>query len=216
MSPRLTLWYGPGACSLAVHIILYESNLAFDTIKLSAKEGIPEEFRSINPKKKVPVLMIDNQVITELPAIMTAISQLLPDRKLLGDTDLEVLRTYEWMNWISGTFHGQAWKMVFRPNTFVDDEKLYDPIRAKGTELVKQCLEHVELTLQGDHAVGTKLTVVDPYLYVFYRWTVERFGNETMRAYPKYERLVAKLLERKAPLAALEAEGGLEAHTPSL
>ncbi|HWK66777.1 MAG TPA: hypothetical protein VNS34_17770 [Rhizobiaceae bacterium] len=107
---EIKLWFSPGACSLAPHILLREIEAPFEAVKTSIPDGahLTEEFTQLNPKNRVPVLLLDGEVITELPAIATAISNLAPKRSLMGRTDLDMVRVYEWMNWLSGTVHGQG------------------------------------------------------------------------------------------------------------
>jgi len=210
----IKLWYWPGACSLAIHILLKEIGVQFEGISISLNEAGQEELRKVNRKLRVPVLLVDNEIITETPAIMTAISQLAPDRKLLGSTDIQIVRSYEWLNWLSGTLHGQAFGQLFRPGRFTDDVKMHNAIQKKGLASVQECFEVVETGLQGIHAVGDSFTVVDPYLYVFYRWGVEN-GIDMGARYPKYARLVAELTKRSEVKAALKAEG-LKSHAPKL
>lgn len=93
---------------MATHILLKETGMEFEGIRIGGKQGLPEDFRKINPKMNVPVLSVNGAVITETPAIMTAISQLSPDRHLFGTTDIEIVKSYEWMNWLSGMYTGKA------------------------------------------------------------------------------------------------------------
>ena len=75
--PRLRLWHVSNACSLAVHIVLLETGLPFELISLQIQKQpgddgpakLPDHFRAVNPKMRVPVLAIDDEIITELPAI---------------------------------------------------------------------------------------------------------------------------------------------------
>lgn len=201
--PALTFYYAPGACSLAPHIILKEIGADFKTVGFSI-QGAPEEFRKVNPKMRVPVLTIDGEVITEVPAIMTAISQLAPERNLLGRSNLEIVRAYEWMNWLSGSLHGQGFGALFRPGRYSDNTSIHEQIQLKGWNTIQECYSMIEEKLQGVHAVGEQFTVIDAYLYVFYRWGASR--TDMQAKYPKYARLIDELLKRESTKAALEAE----------
>lgn len=201
----IKLWYSPGACSLAPHILLNEAGVDFETVKLNARTGYPEEFRQTNPKMKVPVLSIDGQIVTENPAIMTAISQLVPDKQLLGKSNLEIVRAYEWMNWLSGTVHGQGFGGVFRAPRFSDDATTHASIKAKSLKNVQDCFATIDSDLKSDHAVGNSFTAADAYLYVFYRWGVT-LGMDMAKTYPKYTSLVVNLVNRKSVQDALKAE----------
>ena len=202
----IKLWYSPGACSLASHILLKETGVDFETAMLDVYKGLPEEFRAINPKLRIPVLSIDRQVITESPAILTAISQLSPEKYLMGKTNLEIVRAYEWLNWLSGTLHGQAFGGLFRAHRFSDDPSAYESIRAKSLKTVRECFDMIEQDLSGVHAVGDSFTAVDAFLYVFYRWGAS-LGMDMKEQYPKFTNLVVKLAQRQSVQEALNMEG---------
>lgn len=109
---------------------------------------------------RVPVLVIDGQTITENPAIMLAISQLVPRKGLMGSTDREKVRVAEWLNWLSGTLHGQAFGGLLRPGRYVDDEGLFDAVREKGWKNVQEGFEMIEMWLgerQGGSGSGERL-----------------------------------------------------------
>jgi glutathione S-transferase len=200
------LWISPGACSLAPHIVLRETEIDFETVVLNVKGGFPAEYRHMNPKARVPIFQLGNEIITEVPAIMTAISQFCPDKHLLGKTNLEIVRTYEWFNWLSGTLHAQAFGGVRRPHRFSDDPETYDAIKAKGRQTVEESFEFIEGRLTGHHAVGDSFTAVDAYLLVMYRWGTET-GIDMRKNYPKFTNLVKHVLKRDSVKAALKEEG---------
>ncbi|KAF1849193.1 glutathione S-transferase [Cucurbitaria berberidis CBS 394.84] len=208
MAPKINLYMTPGSCSLASHIALHESGLDFTITDLKAKTGFPPEHLHLNPKGRVPILDLDGELITETHAILTVISALVPSKNLLGSSAIEHARAHEWLAWLSGTLHGNAFACLFRPKRFIGDEKLYDAVRARGREWVKECFEFIEGKLEGGrvHAVGEAFTVVDGFLLVFYRW-----GNRTqfgMREnYPNYARLVDGVIKRGAVMKTIEIEG---------
>ena len=194
------------------HILLNEAGVEFESVKLDVHAGYPKEFRHINPKMKVPVLSIDGQTITENPAIMTAISQLVPDKHLLGKTNLEIVRAYEWMNWLSGVLHGQGFGGLIRTARYSDDATTYASIKDKSRLTVEEGFTTIDQDLSSEHAVGSDFTAVDAYLYVFYRWGAS-MGIDMKGKYPKYTGLVVNLVKRPSVQAALKAEG-IEAHAP--
>lgn len=202
----IKLYGATGACSLAAHILLNELGVQYDPIVFKVEDGIPQELWKLNPKAKVPVLVIDGEVITENVAILTAIAQLAPERHLLGSTDLEKLRTYEYLGYLASTMHGQAYGGLFRPGRYTDDEALLPSIREKSKHTIQACYEYIEAGLKGVHAVGNQLTVVDPYLYVFWRWgSVYSPGMQTR--YPKYAALVQELGKLESVQRTVKEEG---------
>jgi glutathione S-transferase len=203
MAPTLHLYMTPGSVALASHIALHESALPFTTSDLGAQRGFPAAHLDINPKGRVPVLAVDNDLITETPAILTTIAALVPEKNLLGVTLLEQARAHEWMAWLCGTVHGQAFGCLFRPARFVGEEV----VKARGKECVRECFEFIEGKLEGrKFAVGEAFTVVDAYLFVFFRWG--NFLKFSMKeSYPNYASVVYEVVKRDAVKKAIEAEG---------
>lgn len=183
----LKLWYSPGACSLAPHIILLEAGLQFDLV-LSKVGKFTDEFMALNPKGRVPVLSFDGEIITETPAILTAIASLVPEKHLLGKTTLETARVYEWLNYLSGTLHGQGFGALWRPERFLDDESVFPKVQEHALKTIEQCYSFIEDRFsfgKSYYAVGKHFTVVDPFLFVLYRWGY-RVNIEMRSEYPHF------------------------------
>ncbi|PQE23310.1 glutathione S-transferase GST protein [Rutstroemia sp. NJR-2017a WRK4] len=205
---KITFYWAPGACSLAPHILLHEIGIDFESVQNEVtkdKVAFASELATLNPKQRLPVLVLNGETITETPAIATAISLLAPERHFMGRTPMDRVRVYEWMNWLSGTLHAHAFGGLLRPHRFSNDPSAIPGIQAKGLENVKNCYGLIEKKLHGVHAVGNIFTVVDPYLFVFYRWGVLE-GINMKKEYPAYTALVSHLVERPAVKAAMEAE----------
>ena len=90
----LKLYYSAGACSLAPHILLEESGLAYSAELTAIAEGKTRtpEYLAINPKGRVPALVTEEgEVLTEVPAISwyiansTSTIRLLPQDRLAAD-----------------------------------------------------------------------------------------------------------------------------------
>src|SRR5258706_9907840 len=75
--PMYTLYYSPGACSMAVHVVLGELGVPFETVNTSIPEGKNRspEFLKINPRGQVPVLVEDGVVLREGAAIMITLME---------------------------------------------------------------------------------------------------------------------------------------------
>ncbi|KAG9238517.1 glutathione S-transferase [Amylocarpus encephaloides] len=209
--PEIQFYYAPGACSLAPHILLREAGLDFEgipnTVTLDTV-SFTKGFAAINPKMRVPVISTDGEVITETAAVCLAVSNLAPEFHLMGKSPLENVRVHEWMNWLAGTLHGQGYGGVARPERWTDEVGAYDGIRMKAREHVEGCYGVIEGRLRDDSvwAVGERLTCVDVYLFVFWRWGKE-MGVKMEEGYPRYTALVRNLAEREAVRETLEVEG---------
>ena len=212
MAPKLHLYGLAGSCSLAPHIVINEAGLDHDksiwTLEEFLKNGLPEDVKALNPKGKVPVLKVDNEAITENIAIFTQLSQLAPEKNLLGKTPLETCRVYEWLSYLSGTLHGRAYGMLLRPERFVDDANLKTHVMPVAKQAVEESYKYVDENLEGKKwAVGDDFTVVDAYLFVFYQWGIKMAQLPMEKDYPNYARLVAEVGKRPAVQASLKAEG---------
>ena len=76
----LTLYYFPGACSMASHAALEEAGATYDrvTVNLRGGEQNGEAFRKINARSQVPVLRTEDRIITESVAILTYVGRRFP------------------------------------------------------------------------------------------------------------------------------------------
>ncbi len=204
----IKFWYSPGACSFAPHALLYEIRVPFVAVETSAMKGATQtsEFARINPKKRVPVLSLNGEVITEVPAIATAISDLAPEQHLMGRTTLDRARVYEWMNWLSGTLHGQGFGGLWRSQRFSDNPEAFKSIKAKSRKTISECFEVIESRLSSQYSIGDGFTSVDPYLLVFYRWG-NGIGVDMPKTYPSYTIFAQRLIQRDSIVATLAAEG---------
>jgi glutathione S-transferase len=104
----LTLYFAPGASSMAVHIALHEIGVPFDArpISLAKGEQRAPEFLSLNPEGKVPTLLIDGRPLTEVAAILFYLAKRYPEANLLpaGDAEAEA-HAISWMSFIAATIH---------------------------------------------------------------------------------------------------------------
>lgn len=208
--PSLKLWYSPGACSLAAHVILLETGLKCDLV-LSQVGNFTDEFMELNPKGRVPVLSFDGEIISETPAILTAISCLVPEKLLLGQTTLETARVYEWLGYLSGRLHGHGFGALWRPGRFLDDESLFPKLQEHAARTIRQCYSFIEdkfASHQSYYAVGELFTIVDPFLFVLYRWGC-RVKIEMGSEYPHFAAWAVRVSIKDSVIRARETHVGI-------
>lgn len=187
---------------MASQLLLEDSGLAYEAIKVNTRdpEAKAEYVKKVNPKGQVPALVVDGEIITEAPAIITAISQLALKKHYTGKTPLDNVRFYEWMNYLSGTFHGKSFTPIFKPSAYTDDASAEASIKAKAQANVLASFKNVEeklATLGGPkHALGDSLTGVDAYLVTFILWA-KQFQMD-LSPFPNYMKLFEGISQTSA------------------
>lgn len=208
------LYYSPGACSLAVHVVLEEigAPYALEEISLARAENRQASYLAINPKGFVPALEIagESRVLTELPAILVYLAKQHPQAGLLPNTNaIDEARALEWLSWLAGWVHGVGYAELWRPERFsAADPAPHDALRANGRRIVQEACVKIEQML-GDGrvwAVPSGYCIVDPFLLVLYRWG-NRIGIRMRDECPAWTAHAERMLERAAVRRVFEREG---------
>lgn len=204
---KITLYLRPGSSSIFPHILLNELGIDFEAKGVTYSTITDDaEFARVNQKHQVPVLTIDGETVTENPAIAQAIQSLRPEHKILGQNTQEFIKVCEWLNWLSASFHAQAFSPYLRPWRFTTSEDGEAAVKAKAREKVMERFGMVEGWLRENcWAVGQGFTAVDAYLLPFFMWGSKEFGQETKR-FVKYGQLVEKVRARESVTRALRRE----------
>lgn len=204
----LTLFYSPGACSLAPHVILEELGLEFERRPVFISEGqqLSQDYLGINPRGRVPALIADGVIITEVPAILTYLASLKPDVGLLPPVGSVALgKCQEIAAWLSSTLHID-YAQLWRPERFLpqgaDSSALVDHAR---TLIQRHCAE-VESWIKGPWVLGGHYSIADAYLLPFYRWG-NRIGLKMADDFPRWAAWTQRMLDRPAVARAIGAEG---------
>jgi glutathione S-transferase len=199
----LTLYYGPGACSMASHIVLEESGEKYEPrkVNLAGGEQRTPEYLKINPHARVPALRLDDgDVITE----NTAILPYLGERFKLWPTDLKArTRALELIGWFASTVH-PAHGHVGRPERYSADPAAHPSIKEAGLKTFHECLKEIDQRLAGRQWFGDQYSVLDPYGFVFYTWGVRR--ELPMAQLKNYTAFKDRMVARPAVQRVLEDE----------
>lgn len=89
MTQSLTLFFTPATCSRVALNALEELELPFEGRPVDIFKGAQRrpEYLAINPKGKVPALLVGDVLLTETPAILLWLSTTYPDPRLLPGDD---------------------------------------------------------------------------------------------------------------------------------
>ncbi|CAH0035558.1 unnamed protein product [Clonostachys rhizophaga] len=161
--------------------------------------SIAEYREKIHHDGFVPALKVDNEVITENPAILSFIASLCPEKKLTGKTPIENAHVIKWLTWISGTLHGYGYGMLTRPAWISKEQELYPKIKDMGRAYVLDSLQGRKFP------IGDAESLVDYYLVPFWHFGAT-FGFD-MSLYPEYLKLVRRIESKEAAKLVLAEEG---------
>jgi glutathione S-transferase len=169
----LGLYYAPGACSMAAHIVLEESGEKYEPmpVDLAKGEQRTEGYLKINPQGRVPVLRLDNgQPLAE----NTAILPYLGKRFGLWPTDpIAEAKALSLVGFFAASVH-PAHAHVGRPERYTADTSAHPAIKEMGLKTFHGYLKQIDGILAGREWLSDQYSVLDPYSFVFYTWGVRR------------------------------------------
>lgn len=199
----MKLYFSQGACSLSVHIALFEAGMEFESIAASTKThklADGTDFYTINPLGYVPVLELnDGRRLRESAAILQYVADQVPEKKLApANGSFERYQLQEWLNFIATELH-RSFSPLFAPGTPAETknaakEKLHNRLSWLNNEIG-----------QKNYLMGDDFTVADAYLFNVTNWakfvSVDLSNFEHILAYRK------KISDRNTVQAAMKAEG---------
>jgi glutathione S-transferase len=198
----MKLYYSPGACSLAAHIVAREAGLPLDLVKVDLKEHKTEggaNYYDVNPKGYVPALEVDGGgVLTENVAILNYLADHTDDKLFTPKHgSMERYRLEEWLGFITTEIH-KSFTPLFQG---AGEEE-----RRKSKEKIDKRLGYVESRLAGqDYLMGSEMSVADAYLYVMLTWAKKMHLDTS--SFPNLTAFFTRMSERSGVKHALEAEG---------
>jgi glutathione S-transferase len=201
----MKLYYSPGACSQAPHILLHEIGHAHDAARVNLKAKKLEDgsdYLAVNPKGSVPALELDSgEVLTENAVIL----QYLGDRASWPEVlpplgDFRRYRVLEMVNFITTELHK---RFGFLFGNASDETKSF------VTEQLTHKLDWIDERLaEGPFLFGEDLTLPDTYLFVIAGWTEKMIGIDR---WPNLKAFRERMMLRPAVRHVLEFEGLLQA-----
>ena len=104
---NLVLYYAPNTCALAPYVTLTEANAAFEVRALNFRKGQNRspEYLKLNPKHKVPLLIVDGEPLTENVAIQLWINRTFPQARVLPAEPWQQLKAISILAWCSSGIH---------------------------------------------------------------------------------------------------------------
>lgn len=199
----MKLYYAPGACSLAPHIVAREAGL---DVQLEKVEFGPDgrwaggrNYWQINPKGAVPALELDSgEVLTENAVILQYLSSLAPQATLGPPAEgMAHWRFLELLNFIATELH-KGFAPLFKQPAPAVREATIEALGLRFDLLARQLADRSYLT-------GERFTIADAYAYVILNWT--RLHHLDLTPWPSLRALMDRIEARPAVQQARREEG---------
>jgi glutathione S-transferase len=201
----LMLYYSPGACSQAPHILMHETGIDHDARRVDLKAKTLEDgsdYLKVNPKGAVPALQLESgEVLTENAVVL----QFIGDRAAWPEVlpplgDFRRYRVLELVNFITTELHKRF--------SFLFNREASDEVKRFVKADLSKKLDWIDQRLgAGPFLMGDDLTLPDAYLFVITRWTDKMIGLDN---WPNLAAFYERMLQRDSVRNVLRFEGLLE------
>lgn len=168
--PEFLLFVAPNTCARVPTIALEQIGVPFETelVRTAANQQNTPEFLKLNPKGKVPTLLVDGVPLTENVAILSWLNARYPEANLLPETTtaFENAQQIADLSFFSATVHPIVTRVAM-PLKFIEDKALsFEIVRPVGIEAMNKIMNMIEARLaDGPWWYGDTWSAVDGYLY---------------------------------------------------
>lgn len=205
----MKLYFSPGACSIAPHIVLEEMGTNYETVKVDlATKATPEgDYMKVNPKGYVPALVMnDGQLLTEDAVILQYLGDQKPELGLIPPAgSMERYRLIETLHFIATELH-KGFGPLFSGDRMVQEKEGREQLKKFTKDRLASKFALVEKMLAGKPFIaGDKFTVADAYLFTVLRWA-HALHLDTAQ-FPVSEAYYQKMLKRPSVEKVLTHEG---------
>lgn len=175
-----TLYYKPGACSMAVHIVLNELGVPFDAVKQTDLKA--PEFLKLNPRGQIPLLIVDGEPVKEGAAILTYLVDTHDSAGvLMPKSGVPRAKALEWLMWCNASLHPACSKVFW-----LSKAGLEDSVKAELSKIfagqVQALWDEADARLaKTKYLAGDSITVADILLAVIANWGVGVPGSNIKR-----------------------------------
>jgi glutathione S-transferase len=168
-SMPLTLYYAPISCALVPYVALTEARAQFEVrvVNVRGGEQLSADYLKMNPKHKVPVLLVDGQPLTENVAILQWIAHRFPEAHLLP-TGLDTFKAISLLAWCASGIHPHLTPNL-APERYCDFPGSEDGVRRCAQRFLLESFRLADHMLQGREWFFGHFTLPDIYFFWCYR-----------------------------------------------
>jgi len=202
----MKLYYLPGACSMADHIVLEWIGKPYEAHQVQRDALHSPEYLKLNPSGQVPTLVDDDGwALTQNVAILNYLMDTFPEAKLAGNgTPRERADVNRWLCYLNADVHA-AFKPLFGPQRFIADESQHATVQALARQQLRAHYERLNAQLADRAWLTGHRSAADAYLFVTLRWAkgkqVDLSGLDHLEAF------ATRMHADAGVKAAMQAEG---------
>lgn len=199
----MKLFYMPGACSLAPHIVANEAGIDLDLVRVDGKSKKTEkgqDFLATNPNGYVPALVLpDGELMTEASVVVQYLADQKPESGLMPKAgDMARYRVQQWLAFVATELH-KVFGAFFKPDTPEATKQINRAHLSKRLAYVDQMLEG------RSYLTGDAFTAADAYLWTILGWA--KFISFDLSPFANIQRYIGTVAARPAVQKTLRAEG---------
>jgi glutathione S-transferase len=202
----LKLYGLPGACPMAVHIILEHLGVDYEAVMVDRDKLTSPEHLAVNPMGQAPSLETEDGLITESVAMLLHIDEKYGQGRVSPPSgSWQRARMMMMMMFMASQEH-PAFSLWLRPFRWLEDEAAQEELKESGRKRFAVCLERLDGWLEGrDWLIGDAMTLADPLALVHIRWglRVTPPSNE----YPNLWRFAQNMADVPAVKKVMTEEG---------
>ncbi|MEX2124859.1 MAG: glutathione S-transferase N-terminal domain-containing protein [Woeseia sp.] len=199
----MKLYYFPGSCALAGHIVLEWIGVPYETVRMKPEDVKSAQYLALNPEGAVPLLVDGDFTLTQNVAILAYLADQYPDARLFGDgTPRGRAQILRWLALLNSDVH-PAFKPIFAPARFLPDQELAGPLANAATRNIRRYFGLLDKRLEERRWLVDERSIADPYLFVMLRWAIRlEIGLDGYKNLSQFvERMYADLGVRAAIIA---------------
>ncbi|MAF49123.1 MAG: hypothetical protein CMM10_12740 [Rhodospirillaceae bacterium] len=163
---EIQLYYAPVTCALAPYITLTEASAEFEVRALNFRkqENRAADYMKINPKHKVPLLVVDGQTLTESTAIQIWIARNFPEAGLLPADAWDEVKAISLMSWCSSGIHPYL-SRINSPPKVCDARGASDSVVRLAKGFLREALGIADGMLAGRQTFFDHFTAPDAHFF---------------------------------------------------
>lgn len=203
----MKLYYAQGACSIGIHILLEEIGAPYErhAVDLRAGEHFKSGYVAINPKSRVPALVLDDgTALTEFPAIACYLADTNKQANLAPAAPLARARMMEATLFINGTMHSAGFSRIFRSSSFTDNPDEKEAVKKKGMEIFTNGFAVMAARLGSQDYLMGDFSIADAALFYVTFWAK---AVAKISVPPVIDSHYARMLARPAVARTMKIEG---------